>query len=103
MSELRAHLIQQSVTGNVVLADNDAKPAAVVMLIGALHTGLLEEFTTLRRQKVSFVETRPIRSCLRNGEGSLLQQRTPERCRRVGVGASSLVNQSSRALAMPYT
>jgi hypothetical protein len=72
VSELSAHLIQQSVTGNVVLADNDAKPAAVVMLIGALHTGLLEEFTTLRGQKVSFVETRPIRSCLRNGEGSLL-------------------------------
>jgi len=37
VSELSAHLIQQSVTGNVVLADNDAKPAAVVMLIGALH------------------------------------------------------------------
>ena len=37
MSELRVHLIQQSVTGNVVLADDNAKPAAVVMLIGALH------------------------------------------------------------------
>src|SRR6476659_2840745 len=37
VSELRSRLIQQSVTGNVVLADNDAKPAAVVMLIGALH------------------------------------------------------------------
>jgi hypothetical protein len=55
VSELRAHLIQQSVTGNVVLADDDAKPAAVVMLIGALHR-IARKIHNSAPPKVSFVE-----------------------------------------------
>jgi hypothetical protein len=55
VSELSAHLIQQSVTGNVVLADDDAKPAAVVMLIGALHR-IARKIHNSAPPKVSFVE-----------------------------------------------
>ena len=50
VSELRDHLIQQCTTGgNVVLANHDGEPAAVVMSIER-YNALLEELGTLRRE-----------------------------------------------------
>ncbi|WP_232527035.1 hypothetical protein [Mycobacterium intracellulare] len=46
--ELHAHLIRQSVAGNVVLTDADAKPAAVVMSMER-YNALLDELEALRR------------------------------------------------------
>lgn len=46
--ELHAHLIRQSVAGNVVLTDADAKPATVVMSMER-YNALLDELEALRR------------------------------------------------------